>query len=271
MNSKLDYRYLKAFFYTAKYLNFSRAAEKLSIAQSAVSRQIKLLEESLGQQLIVRSSKKVLLTNAGKLMFRSIQSFEQMVDKITESYGPQVIRVGILHGLLEDWFIKIIKDFTKKTPHELQIEVDTPANLKHSLIEGKLDIIFTTENIQSELISSLRLFQEKLVIISKEEIDLKKVETYSWITYSDHDFIFELYKKHSNKTITVASMTAILKLVEQGVGIAIVPSHTLGEKHKFKTYDTKISGNPEIHMATHNFQTLPIHLEELVEVVKKNI
>jgi len=61
----LDYRYLKAFMITARYLNFSKAAQELNIAQSAVSRQIKLLEESVGQQLIVRSSKKVLLTEKG--------------------------------------------------------------------------------------------------------------------------------------------------------------------------------------------------------------
>ena len=41
----LDFRYLKAFMLTAKYSSFSKAAEELNIAQSAVSRQIKLLEE----------------------------------------------------------------------------------------------------------------------------------------------------------------------------------------------------------------------------------
>ena len=47
----LDFRYLKAFMLTAKYSSFSKAAEELNIAQSAVSRQIKLLEDALGTDL----------------------------------------------------------------------------------------------------------------------------------------------------------------------------------------------------------------------------
>ena len=58
----MEYRYLKAFLLTAEHSSFSKAAQLLSIAQSAVSRQIKLLEESLGEELIIRSSKKVILT-----------------------------------------------------------------------------------------------------------------------------------------------------------------------------------------------------------------
>ncbi|WP_393096157.1 LysR family transcriptional regulator, partial [Halobacteriovorax sp. ZH3_bin.1] len=45
----MDYRYLRAFTLTAKYLSFSKAAAELKIAQSAVSRQVKLLEESMNE------------------------------------------------------------------------------------------------------------------------------------------------------------------------------------------------------------------------------
>ena len=62
----IDFRYLKAFILTAKYASFSKAAEELNIAQSAVSRQIKLLEDTLGEELIIRSSKKVVLSEKGK-------------------------------------------------------------------------------------------------------------------------------------------------------------------------------------------------------------
>ena len=105
--NNIDYRYLKAFLQTAKHLNFSKAADELNIAQSAVSRQIKLLEESMGEQLIVRSSKKVLLTDKGKQLLSAIQGFENAAKLITKSDDKKLIRVGILHGLLETWFINI--------------------------------------------------------------------------------------------------------------------------------------------------------------------
>ena len=73
--NNMDYRYLKAFLLTAEFSSFSRAAEILKIAQSAVSRQIKLLEETLGEELIIRSSKKVLLTAKGQQLYLVAKSF----------------------------------------------------------------------------------------------------------------------------------------------------------------------------------------------------
>lgn len=270
MNFGIDYRYLKAFQLTAYYLNFSKAATELNIAQSAVSRQIKLLEESMNEQLIVRSSKKVILTEKGKALVKAISQFEEMTNELSNSTGPQLIRVGILHGLLENWFIPIIKELTQKSQHEIKVETDTPANLKQDLIDGKVDLIFTTENIQNDLITSLRLFEEKLVIISKKEIDIKQIDKYPWITYSESDFFYDLYKKHSSQIIQVKSMTSIIKLVKEGVGVAIVPSHTIVNE-KLNTYDIKGLKRPQIYLSTLNYQNLPAHINELFSIVKASL
>lgn len=269
MKFGIDYRYLKAFQLTAHYLNFSKAAAELNIAQSAVSRQIKLLEESMDEQLIIRSSKKVILTDKGIALVKAISQFEEVTSELSSGQGHQLIRVGILHGLLENWFIKIIKEFSTTTDYELRIVTDTPKNLKQDLTDGKLDIIFTTENIQSDLITSLRLFEETLVLISKKDIDPKKADQYTWLTYSDSDFFYDLYKKHSSKIIEVKSITSIIKLVKEGVGIAIVPSHTIINE-KVKTYDIKGLKRPQIHLSSLNFQSLPKYLKDFTEIVKSN-
>jgi DNA-binding transcriptional LysR family regulator len=271
MSPNIDYRYLKAFQLTAKYLNFSKAATELNIAQSAVSRQIKLLEESLTEQLIVRSSKKVILTEKGKALYMSIQRFEEMTSELTKNSGPQLIKIGILHGLLETWFIPIIKEYIQSGPHQLHIEIDSPNGLKQALVDGKLDIIFSTENIQNELVTSLRLFEERLKIISKKEIDLKNIEQYTWISYNESDFFFDLYKKHSSQIITVQSITSIIKLVKEGVGIAILPEHTLKKDDKIFSYDVKGLKRPQIHLSTLSYQNMPKHINELIDVIKKHI
>lgn len=80
----MDYRYLKAFILTAQHASFSKAAEILGIAQSAVSRQIKLLEDSLGEELIIRSSKKVLLTAKGKELYLTASNFDKAALQIFE-------------------------------------------------------------------------------------------------------------------------------------------------------------------------------------------
>jgi len=264
-----DYRYLKAFMVTSRHLNFSKAAVELNIAQSAVSRQIKLLEDSVGQQLIIRSSKKVLLTEKGEALLKELTHFEVRLQEIFFGEMNKTIRIGILHGLLETWFNDIMVDFSKKNQHQLVVEVNTLDQLKEKLHNGKYDLIFTTENIQSDLVSSLKLFEEKMVLISKSEINPKVANEYPWIVYSDQDHLFHLFKNRSHKTIVVNSITTILKLVRKGVGIAIVPDHTVDPEMKLHAYDLKGLTKQHIHLSSLNFKSMPEHMKELVDVIKK--
>jgi DNA-binding transcriptional LysR family regulator len=263
-----DYRYLKAFMVTSKHLNFSRAAHDLGIAQSAVSRQIKLLEESVGQQLIIRSSKKVLLTEKGQALLDELENFEGRIQEIFFGHMNKTIRVGILHGLLETWFNDVMVDFSKNSQHQLQVEVNALDKLKEKLHNGRYDIIFTTENIQSELVSSLKLFEEKMVMVSKQDINPKEAWNNNWIVYSENDHLFQLFKKRSQKIIVVNSITTILKLVKKGVGIAIIPEHTLDHETGLKKYDVKLAKG-HIHLSSLNFKSLPDHIKQLVEMIKK--
>ena len=60
-------RQLEYFLAVARYLNFTRAAEALYVSQTAITRQIQVLEEGVGAQLFVRTKKQVQLTAAGRL------------------------------------------------------------------------------------------------------------------------------------------------------------------------------------------------------------
>lgn len=265
----LDYRYLKAFMVTAKHLNFSRAAQDLGIAQSAVSRQIKLLEESVGQQLIIRSSKKVLLTEKGQALLEILTGFEDSLQGVFFGHMNKTLRVGILHGLLETWFNDVMVEFAKSSSHQMTVEVNSLENLKDKLHNNKYDLIFTTENIQSEIVSSLKLFEEKMVLVSKAEINPKEAELYPWIVYSEHDHLFHLYKKRSQKIVVVNSITTILKLVKKGLGIAIMPGHTIEGEQSLKTYEVKGLAKQHIHLSTLNFKTIPPHIKSLIDLIKK--
>ena len=265
----LDYRYLKAFMVTSRLLNFSKAAQELGIAQSAVSRQIKLLEESVGVQLIIRSSKKVLLTEKGQALLEELGSFEGRLQGIFFGHMNKTVKVGILHGLLETWFNDVMVEFSRTSRHQLSVEVNSLDTLREKLHAGKYDLIFTTENIQSDLVSSLKLFEEKMVLVSKTEINPKEAQECPWIVYSEHDHLFQLYKKRSQKTIVVNSITTILKLVEKGVGIAIIPDHSLSEASKLKSYELKGLPKQHIHLSSLNFKTMPEHIKLLVDVIKK--
>lgn len=265
----LDFRYLRAFMVTARHLNFSKAAFELNIAQSAVSRQIKLLEEAIGEQLIIRSSKKVVLTEKGESLLKLLEKFEVDVEQAFLGQGHHTLRVGILHGLLETWFTDIIAEYAKSRGRSLVVEIQAMEKLKEKLLGGSYDMVFTTENIQSELVSSLRLFDEKLVMVSKGEINPKDAPSYPWIVYNMNDNLMHLFKKPSKQIIAVNSITSVISLVKKGAGIAIVPDHMLPSDSNLKVYDLKGLPKASVYLSTLNFRVLPEHLKNLVDLTKK--
>ena len=264
----MDYRYLKAFLLTAEHSSFSKAALSLKIAQSAVSRQIKLLEESLDQELIIRSSKKVLLTNKGKELYMAAKQFDEMADDIFQKEDDRPLRIGILNGLLKNWFMPHVTKYCKKYNRNLSIHIEDQLQLKSGIEEGRFDITFSTENLQSELVSSLKLFDEKLVLISKVEIDLKKLHEYRWIVFSEGDNLFKLSKKEGTSVVTVDSIHTILTLVRNNLGIAVVPDHVLKKNESLCIYKLPKLPDSEIFMTTLSYKQMPTHIKEIASLIQ---
>ena len=75
----ISYELYKVFYCVASTLSFSEASRQLFISQSAVSQSVKTLEQKLGQQLFIRSTKKVKLTAEGELLFRHIEPAIHMI------------------------------------------------------------------------------------------------------------------------------------------------------------------------------------------------
>ncbi|MEI8346228.1 MAG: LysR family transcriptional regulator [Pseudomonadota bacterium] len=267
----VDYRYLKAFLLTAQFLSFSKAAQILKIAQSAVSRQIKLLEESVGEELILRSSKKILLTHKGQELYLASLNFDKMALDIFQKEDTRPMNVGILHGLLETWCNPVLIRYYKKYQRNMNIHIGNQPDLRKGLESGLYDLIFTTENIQSDLLSSLYLFDEHMVLISKKEVNTKKLHAYRWIVYGDLDNIYKLSKTSSNEVLTVDSITTIVNLVKNQLGIAVVPDHVLKPGDGLKVYEMPELKKSEIYMATLNYKTMPKYLKEIAELVMPEV
>lgn len=265
----MDYRYLKAFILTAEKESFSKAAIHLKIAQSAVSRQVKLLEESVGEELIIRSSKKVLLTEKGNVLFQAAQHFDKLTNEIFNKEMNHPLRVGILHGLLKNWFIPRLSKYFRKTNRLFNITTGTQKELRTGVEDGSYDIIFSSENIQTELISSLKLFNERLVLISKENVNPKRIHEYCWIVYSEEDNIFKISKKRSPRIITVKDIHSIVELVKLNIGVAVVPDHVLKKTDALIVEEIKAFERAEIFMTTLNYKNMPVSLKELSEIVQK--
>lgn len=265
----LDFRYLKAFMLTAKYSSFSKAAEELNIAQSAVSRQIKLLEDSLQEELIIRSSKKVILSEKGKELYLAAQSFEKTSLQIFQREDQLPLSIGILDGLLKNWFTPLLSQYLLSEGRDVTVHVADLPELKSGIEENKFDIIFGTDNIQSELVTSLKIFEEKLVLISKTEINRKKLNDHRWVVFSNNDYLFKLSKNKSDSIVMVDSFSTIISLVKTGVGIAIVPDHLIKKEDKLLTQEVPGLPSSGIYMSTLNYKRMPERIKTLAEIIKQ--
>lgn len=254
---------------TAKYSSFSKAAEELNIAQSAVSRQIKLLEDSLQEELIIRSSKKVILSEKGKELYQASLSFEKTSTQIFEREDQLPLSIGILEGLLKTWFTPLLTDYLKQQLRDVSVHVADTPELKNGIEEGRYDIIFGTENIQSELITSLKLFEEKLVLIGFGEVNRKKLAEHRWVVFSNSDNLFKISKHKSKSIIMVDSFDSIISLVKKDMGIAIVPDHLIRKEDQLKVHEIAGLPSSQIYLSTLNYKKMPARIQALVDIVRK--
>jgi LysR family transcriptional regulator, glycine cleavage system transcriptional activator len=111
---------IRMFEAAAQHLNFTRAAEALHITQGAVSRQIKLLEEQLGQQLFVRDGPRLTLTDTGQEYSRIVQQALEIVRQGTarlRQYEKQArLRISVLPSFASRWLVHRLVDFHHQHP-----------------------------------------------------------------------------------------------------------------------------------------------------------
>ena len=176
----MDLRALMSFVTVCRLGNITRAAEALYISQPALTRQIQELEQELGCQLLVRSTRSLSLTENGYLFMLRAQEIldlaKQAKNELSENgdilHG--VIRVGIVESKIMDYFADAVVQFNKKYPH-VQFEVYS-ADLKRNLDENKLDMALLIEPVESAKYTKIPIeVTEKWgLVIREEEVSPKK-------------------------------------------------------------------------------------------------
>ena len=140
--------YLREFLVLAETLNYSAAARRLFISQSALTRHIQAMEHELNFSLVKTSSHQVALTSAGQM---AVSAFQKMVKEYdgflarTSSLSAGIsgrLTLGILYYLLDECFAGFLAYFRAKYPNVSLTCVTTyqPQPLYDDLISGRLDI-----------------------------------------------------------------------------------------------------------------------------------
>ncbi|HXX13172.1 MAG TPA: transcriptional regulator GcvA [Burkholderiales bacterium] len=132
---------LRGFEAAARHLNFTRAADELFITQSAVSRQIKALEDRLGVSLFLRQPKGLRLTQQGERLYRAVASALRQVsdamEGLSQRSGPSVVTVTSTMGFCALWLVPRLGSFQKSYP-EVEVRIaasDRVLNLDRERID----------------------------------------------------------------------------------------------------------------------------------------
>jgi DNA-binding transcriptional LysR family regulator len=145
MNQNLSSYWI--FYTVANAGNISKAAKELYISQPAISKSIQKLEESLGCKLFSRSSRGVLLTEEGSLLYGHVrEAFESLSageDKLKRalSLGVGHIQIGVSSTLCKHILLPYLKEYIRRNPHvSISIQCESTNEILRLLDEHKIDI-----------------------------------------------------------------------------------------------------------------------------------
>jgi len=247
----INYELYKVFYYVAENLSFSKAAEKLFISQSAVSQNIKTLEKELSTKLFRRSTKKVVLTKEGKVLFEHIEpafnlikSGEQSIEEIN-SFQRGEIHIGANDTISKDFLLPYLKKFHQLYPQiHIQITNRTSSTCVDLLEQNAVDLIIS--NLPNNKISSKMIVEDiyhfnDIFICSgdfsdlvEKRINLKNLENYPLLMLEEKTttrrFFDQLMGKYGVEIIPEVELGSVDLLIEMaaiGLGIAYIPEYSL--------------------------------------------
>lgn len=166
----MDLRQLRYFTTVAAERSFSRAAEKLSIAQPPLSRQVQQLEQELGVRLLDRG-RPLTLTAPGRYLFENGSELLRRLDDIcsmTRKLGQehhQRFRIGFVASTLYDRLPELLRRFRRATPGiEVTLTELTTVEQVTSLRDGGIDVAFGRLHFDDESVSREVISEDRLVL-----------------------------------------------------------------------------------------------------------
>lgn len=164
----LDNDVLRTFVAIAETGNFSTAAEAVFRTPSAVSMQIKKLEEQLGATLFLRDARSVTLTSHGEVLLtyarRILALSHEVVARFIMPELSGVVRLGAPEGVGEKLLPNVLKAFASHYPGVMiDVTIDTSAGLRRRMNEQRLDLALFNSTCGLDRYEGQVVFTEKLV------------------------------------------------------------------------------------------------------------
>jgi DNA-binding transcriptional LysR family regulator len=243
----MEIRRLKCFIAVAESLHFGRAAQRLSIVQSAVSRQIKLLEQELGVELLKRSRHRVDLTEAGQVFLReakrTLHQTEEAMQMAKDASAGKLgrLKLGFVDNVLWSVLPPVLRAFRDQFPNmDVNLQQLNRAPQIKALEDREIDVgVFPSpkpgRGFESEI-----LVRAPLIVALPAAHPLARRKRIPLHMLADEPFVvFPIAMKTRLLAMTTAACAAagflpkviqeaeqlstLLALVSAGLGVTVVP------------------------------------------------
>ncbi|MEY5097339.1 MAG: hypothetical protein RJA36_58 [Pseudomonadota bacterium] len=284
--SHVNLRFVEAFVWVARLKSITRAAEKLCLTQSAISSRIAGLEEELGVPLIDRRDRVFRLTSAGTRFLDYAERLLTLQREVKRELAapeqlPLSLRLGGIETVLHTWLIPLVESLKARKPH---LEFELTIEMTHVLVEqvrrGGLDLIFAAEPasgkglINEELPPMEVVFVGPAAMAAASPLRLEQLRASELLTFQrgsqPHVTLLESLRQAGiadKRVHTISSISALVKLVESGFGLATMARAAaveLARRHDIVVVESELKLAPLPLFATYwNYPAAPA-LEEAI-------
>jgi LysR family transcriptional regulator, low CO2-responsive transcriptional regulator len=248
----MEFDQLRFFVDLVREQSFTKVAERNFITQPAVSLSIQKLEDELGTRLLERTTRKVLVTEEGRILYdyaREILEKAQEVKTVLQERQDKVlgsIRLATVHsvGLYE--LPASLKEFIRRYPEvHIHIEYKLADQVYHAVADGDADLGLVAYPEQRSGLTAVPFFEDELVLICNEEHPLADWKQVRLSDLGGHAFVaFQsdiptrraidaIMKEHAVRVdirMQCDNIEVLKKMVEVGLGISLVPLLSVREE-----------------------------------------
>jgi DNA-binding transcriptional LysR family regulator len=240
----MDINQLEVLVTVAQEQSFSRAAKALHRTQPAVSQAIRRLELELGEPLFDRSSKDGTLTAAGRVL----HSYAQQMLNLRQGAHTAIKELKDLHrGKLTlsaneytvMYLLPVVPVFRARHPHiKVEVKRGLASRIPSEILGREFEIGVVSYKPSDSSIASVQVMTDELALIvapdhplaNKDTVSVKELGAESFIAHNVSSpyrekvvRTFEKYKTPLNISMEMPTLEAIKRLVEKGLGVALIP------------------------------------------------
>lgn len=274
---------LRAFEASARLMSFTLAAKELFVTHSAISKQVKILEDFVGMPLFIRQHRSLKLTDEGERYFVHAQGALQTInnatsDLISQPLRTQTLAINVLPSLTISWLIPRLEEFKSRYPH-LYVDLSI-GDFEVDFNKVNYDIAIRSSTSVPKAANVLTLMDEDLCLVCSPELTakLKCLDDINQMTLLQHTTrpgLWQLWADSLDVNLTtekkfgVEHFYMLSQAAVSGMGVALIPRFFIEDELKTGKlvipFEADFTSPYRYYLLTPKSSNLPLKVQSFID------